>query len=554
MNRRNPKNPGTSFRLPGSLLWLAALIALSGPVGAQSPPECTGGACLETVTPPLECTVGQCDEIALPGIPEPYTVTGTATRPQPKVARVPEPFAVTGTAVRPQPKVARVPEPFAVTGTATRPQVKPPELADPFPVTVTADRPEVKPPQLPDPFPVTVTAEKSDEEIACFEDDVAWFFYSASSSTAGTPYVQTDPDTGEEYNCNNVGGAYESASEGAYLNVCHGDPDSAEKYFSTPQLAEAIFAPITVGANSEVGSGGKLREKVSEFAGGALGGLPPGLGGGGIPGLGGSGGGGGGPADLSGTGPGGGVQEPQLATDPVPDDRKILLTDAATGTKIRVGMVPTPHGIQVSSTIVEAPGDGTFQTIYVQDSEGHKAGPIGYTIYELYQDWKLTVTWTYDRWVNGEHVEHREGGWSESGRNILDTFTVPMENDGVWNKLGFSTATQGVKSLGTLFPVGRELLQSTPMTVVIHVTQPDKDPVTTIPFVISVPPCPELPMTVARKPVPVTQVKQTIPAAAEKKAPAKKLDTMCELGGAQGTIDGLTEDECESLGGDFTSF
>ncbi len=101
----------------------------------------------------------------------------------------------------------------------------------------------------------------------------------------------------------------------------------------------------------------------------------------------------------------------------------------------------------------------------------------------------MTVTWTYDRWVDGEHVEHREGGWSEGGRNILGTFKVPRENDGIWNQLGFSNTVMGVKGLGTFFPISSELLQSQPMTLVVHVTQPDKDPVTTIPFVISVPPC-----------------------------------------------------------------
>ncbi len=40
----------------------------------------------------------------------------------------------------------------------------------------------------------------------------------------------------------------------------------------------------------------------------------------------------------------------------------------------------------------------------------------------------------------------------------------------------------------------------------------------------------------------------------KKKASAKKLDTLCELGPGQGSIDGLTEDECSSLGGEFLSF
>ncbi len=147
----------------------------------------------------------------------------------------------------------------------------------------------------------------------------------------------------------------------------------------------------------------------------------------------------------------------------------------------------TPGGLLVSTNILESPNDdSTFQTIYLMDPEGRKAGPTGYDVYEMYADWKLTVTWTEDRYVNGKHVSHKEGGWSEEGRDILGTFTVPREGEGIWSKLGFSNAAQGVKSLGTSFPISPGLLAAQPMSLVIHVTTPDEDPVTTVPFVIGI--------------------------------------------------------------------
>jgi len=233
--------------------------------------------------------------------------------------------------------------------------------------------------------------------------------------------------------------------------------------------------PIRVGANSEVGSGAELKDKVKEALGGVVGGVVGNIFGGGRIGTGG--------------GSSSGGTDPKLAKDPIPDDNKKVFTDPNTGIKISVGMTPTADGLQVSTAIVDSPDDGTFQTIYLQDPEGRKAGPTRYDIYELYQDWELTVSWTYDRWVNGEHVEHDEGGWSEEGRDILGTFAIPQENDGLWNRLGFSTATKGVRSLGAFFPISNELLQSEPMKLVIHVTRPGEEPVTTVPFVISVPPC-----------------------------------------------------------------
>lgn len=153
-------------------------------------------------------------------------------------------------------------------------------------------------------------------------------------------------------------------------------------------------------------------------------------------------------------------------------------------TTIKVGGKVDKDGLLVSTYIENAPGDGTFQTVFIENPDGQRAGPTEYLLYELYQDWSLTVSWTYDKWVDGKHVEHREGGWDESGRNILGTFAVPVENDGIWKKLGFNNAVRGIRGLGTQFPITREQLQSQPVDIVIHVTRPKEDPVITTPFIL----------------------------------------------------------------------
>ncbi|NQW12390.1 MAG: hypothetical protein HQ481_21200 [Alphaproteobacteria bacterium] len=245
--------------------------------------------------------------------------------------------------------------------------------------------------------------------------------------------------------------------------------------------------PITVGENSEVGTGARTKDKIKETLGGLVGGGAGGLfGGGGGGGAGNWGGGGGGSGGLFG---GGGSDDsgPSIETedDPIAKQDKRIFTDPASGTSIAVGTRMTEDGLLVSTDILETPDDGTFQTVYLMDPEGRKAGPVRYGIYEMYYDWKLTVWWTYDRWVDGQHVEHKAGGWSEDGRNILGSYKVPQGKDGIWNKMGFGNAVKGIKGLGTLFPVDAATLKTVPMTLVVHITKPGEDTVTTTPFVVA---------------------------------------------------------------------
>ncbi len=227
--------------------------------------------------------------------------------------------------------------------------------------------------------------------------------------------------------------------------------------------------PLPVGANKDVGCGSKLKDKAKK----AFGGLLSGVAGQAL--------GGKSPLKLGGSG---GGNEIKTMPDPIAKKDKRIFTDPATGAGIAVGTQMTPEGLQVSSNILDAPCDGTFQSVYLMDAQGNKAGPTRYDVYEMYQDWWLTVNWTYDRWEGSDHVEHKEGGWSGEGRNILGTFAVPREGDGIWKRLGFSNAVQGVKGLGTFFPVSPNMFKAEPMTLVVHVVNADGDPVSTVPFVI----------------------------------------------------------------------
>lgn len=230
--------------------------------------------------------------------------------------------------------------------------------------------------------------------------------------------------------------------------------------------------PIQVGANNEVGSGAELTKKVSGMIGSALGGL---LGGASV-------GFGGGGSDFS---EDDASDDPEIADDPVSDTVKKQFVHSGIGNKIKVGGMFNDKGLLVSSTILNAEGDGTFQSVFLEDPSGNRGGPIGYWIYEIYSEWSLTVSWTRDRWVDGEHVEHSEGGWTEGGSTLLDTFKVPVYAEAIWSRLGFSNAVKGIRSLGTQFLITKEQLKEQMVYLVVHITRPAEDPVTTVPFVIA---------------------------------------------------------------------
>lgn len=241
-------------------------------------------------------------------------------------------------------------------------------------------------------------------------------------------------------------------------------------------MYQDALKPILVGAKGAVGCDAKLKQDVVST-----------LGGGGLGALGGGGrsfglGGGGASSRTTPARPSSSSNEPKLSPDPVPMEMKRHFT-GANNTAINFGTMFTDQGLWVSSNIDRAPCQGSFQTVYLRDPQtGEKAGPTGYVLTELYLNWKLTVNWTYDRWVNNQHVEHKEGGWKDSGREFLGSWTEPSNGKGVWNDLGWGTAVAGAKGMGFFFPITYADFAKKPLDIVIHVANPDTDPVSTTGF------------------------------------------------------------------------
>ncbi|MCC7304836.1 MAG: hypothetical protein IT558_01100 [Alphaproteobacteria bacterium] len=232
--------------------------------------------------------------------------------------------------------------------------------------------------------------------------------------------------------------------------------------------------PIIIGPNSEYGTGAQVKDKAKDMAKGLLGSAIGSIGGGGIS-LGGKGG-----------GEDGGSDGPKTYRDPL---KKIDFTRLSSGgldLGIRAGF--TDDGFTVSQKIYDAPGDGTFHALWLEDAKGRKMLPGKYYIYGLYVDHKLTVWWTYDHWTNGVHDDHDEGRETQEWRQNLGNLAVRFGgNEGIknsiWYQSGFNTAVKGVQEMGAEFPgvTPEDLATQCGLTMVSHITAPERDPVSTIP-------------------------------------------------------------------------
>jgi hypothetical protein len=220
--------------------------------------------------------------------------------------------------------------------------------------------------------------------------------------------------------------------------------------------------PITVGPNSRVGTGAQLRSRVGGMALGALAGA-----------LGGGGGG------------GGGSEGPQLWTCKIKDSEFTLFEDPVSGVSLQVAAKRVKGGkLVIFSRIARSPDKGTFQTAFLErPSTGETIAPSDVGPCDLWGEWKLTVSWTKSTYVDGQLVKQESGGWSEGGFfKIPGTLSRADAPDGLWRRMGFSSATAGARQIGAIFdaPPG-----GGPLTFVVHVTRPRGDPVTTVPFVLT---------------------------------------------------------------------
>lgn len=255
----------------------------------------------------------------------------------------------------------------------------------------------------------------------------------------------------------------------------HVTPSQAGNCSNTKFANLRGVAPINVGANNEFGTGAQFQDQVQGAATGmaskALGSV---LGGSGI--------------SLGGGGNNGSSDGPKIYKDPTSGSfTRSEYNDFELGTRA----VFLGDTLTVSQQVLDSPGgDSTFHSTWLENSKGQIIMPKRYYIYKLYTDHKLSFWWKYDRYVNGQHVEHREGdgafAWrTYDGLQIVDMFEGKegVENS-IWHQSGFDTAVKGIKVIGAEYDLSpQDLAGSCPLTLNTHLTAPGLDPVMTQPMI-----------------------------------------------------------------------
>jgi len=139
----------------------------------------------------------------------------------------------------------------------------------------------------------------------------------------------------------------------------------------------------------------------------------------------------------------------------------------------------TEDGLLVSTRIDDAPGKGTFQTVFVQACNGPRIYPGRYEIYKLWPEGGVSIGWSSGTMSDGEIIEQDSGSISGQWDDGVghDEFS---SGPGTWQQLGFDKAHHGARQIGAYFEISAtELAQFEDARLFVHTTLPSQDPVST---------------------------------------------------------------------------
>lgn len=246
------------------------------------------------------------------------------------------------------------------------------------------------------------------------------------------------------------------------------------------------YPDIVIGPNAEYGTTASMVDGAKSLLGG--GGSP--LGGKTSGGFG-MGGGFGGGLDAVGTENLGRNQRsskgPKTKRDPLRGERATDISMNGVDMEVKADFNDNGE-LVVSTKIKDAPGNGTFHAIYLEDEQGRKRLPKEYIIVDIWMDHKLVVKWSKSTYVDGQLVDYQEGGYTEEWREDLGSLALfKKPEDGLWSKAGYEQALGGLRHIAATF-------EGSPMDLfgsgcggarlVNYITQPKGDPVVAVPVVV----------------------------------------------------------------------
>jgi hypothetical protein len=160
-----------------------------------------------------------------------------------------------------------------------------------------------------------------------------------------------------------------------------------------------------------------------------------------------------------------------------------VFTDPGTGTSLKVGARQVGDTVNVFAEIAKSPDNGTFQTAYLSTPGEDPQAPRDVGICGLWGEWSLSVSWTMTTYVDGQKVSEESGGYSRAGGfTIPGTVSSDQAPAGLWKQMGFSNASHGAREIAMEYRAPSALMAGQPVRMVIHVTRPGQNPVTTVPF------------------------------------------------------------------------
>lgn len=191
---------------------------------------------------------------------------------------------------------------------------------------------------------------------------------------------------------------------------------------------------------------------------------------------------------FGGFGGGSKAKKPKTKRDPARRADKSELYDEETDTKLEIRPNWVDDKLHVSVNIKDSDDKATFQYIYLVDEGGNILGPEHVELYKIWVKHTLTVSWTESVYQDGALISQTSGGWTESWVQDLGTFRVgqnPLSNiPGIWQTFGYDRAHAGARTVGATFNIDPATFdRSGPLNLVVHVSRPKLDPVSTIPFI-----------------------------------------------------------------------
>lgn len=170
---------------------------------------------------------------------------------------------------------------------------------------------------------------------------------------------------------------------------------------------------------------------------------------------------------------------PDTVRDPTRKDDYVRIKAMDGGLETAARAQWTESGLLISVRIDDAPGKGTFHTIFLQACDGRRFYPIRHDIYKLWPERSVSVGWSRTTTADGEVVDRNSGSVSEAWGEGVGSGPIGS-GQGIWQELGFERAHHGARQLGAYIDIDpAEFTRLGELGLFVHTTLPKREPVTT---------------------------------------------------------------------------